>query len=144
MSEQPTEAKTEKKVTHVDDFIDSPWSLKDPKKFANISERYAKFFLDFARRPAAFHSMCNAFFVQKLFCTFRGERYRVTGASRLGDVWLTKNFEQESGYQLRVDLDDCSLWWWTVKEPTESQMETALRRERQGKPLNVIPDADDE
>lgn len=26
---------------------------------------------------------------KKLFCTWHGERWRVTGASRLGDVWLT-------------------------------------------------------
>jgi hypothetical protein len=46
----------------------------------------------------------------KLFCTYKDERYRVTGASRMGDIWLAKDFNRDVGYDLRVDLDECSGW----------------------------------
>src|SRR5690606_35641309 len=45
----------------------------------------------------------------KLFCTFEGRRWRVVGASRMGDVWLTEDFDSEQ-YTRRVNLDDCSEW----------------------------------
>lgn len=44
----------------------------------------------------------------KLFCTYEGIRWRVTGASRLGDVWLTLDFERNCGYEKRVDVTGCS------------------------------------
>jgi hypothetical protein len=28
----------------------------------------------------------------------------------MGDVWLTKHFERENGYDLRIDIDDCADW----------------------------------
>jgi hypothetical protein len=28
----------------------------------------------------------------------------------MGDVWLTKHFERENGYDLRIDIDDCTDW----------------------------------
>jgi len=46
----------------------------------------------------------------KLFCMYKGKKYRCIGASRLGDVWLTEHFEREFGYDLRVDVADCSYW----------------------------------
>ena len=46
----------------------------------------------------------------KLFCSWKGKRYRVTGASRLGDIWLTSDFCKETGYEHRVDLTECSDW----------------------------------
>jgi len=45
-----------------------------------------------------------------LSCEYRGERYRCIGASRLGDVWLTKDFSRENGYDLRIDVAECSSW----------------------------------
>ncbi len=53
----------------------------------------------------------------RLFCTFEARRYRVTGASRLGDVWLTTNFEQDTGYERRVDVALCSVWSPTPGPP---------------------------
>lgn len=38
----------------------------------------------------------------KLFVTYNGERYRYTGHSRLGDVWISKDFKRSEGYDLRV------------------------------------------
>jgi hypothetical protein len=46
----------------------------------------------------------------ELFCEYEGKRYRVTGASRLGDVWLSADFAREYGYELRVDVEKCSVW----------------------------------
>jgi hypothetical protein len=89
---------------HVDEFIDTPLS-KDR------GERYAKFFLLLARLPAWMHSDFAEWIGQyKLFCTYKGERYRVTGASRMGDIWLARSVIRESGYDLRVDVAECSEW----------------------------------
>jgi len=46
----------------------------------------------------------------KLFCTYQGTRWRVTGASRLGDVWLTKNIDKDTGYDERVNVSDITEW----------------------------------
>ena len=40
----------------------------------------------------------------------RSELERVLGASRMGDVWLTKHFERVNGYDIRPDVDECSEW----------------------------------
>lgn len=91
----------ETKDLHVDEFIDD---FLHP-------EKYARWFLFLKRLPAAlqtdFHEFIQPF---KLFCTYQGVRYRVTGASRLGDVWLAKNFEREVGYDKRVNVAECSAW----------------------------------
>lgn len=86
---------------HIDDYID------DYQENA-----YARFVFNHFRLPAgqmmAFRPWMSQF---RLFCTHRGERFRVTGASRLGDVWLTRDFEREDGYEVRgVCVDDCTDW----------------------------------
>ena len=43
----------------------------------------------------------------KLFAIYEGEKYRVVGLSRLGDVWLTNNFES-THYTKRVNITDLS------------------------------------
>lgn len=91
---------------HVDDWLDSPTRLGD-----DTGELYAKFVLDWCRMPAWKKQAYARWMGQhKLFCTHNGERYRCTGASRMGDVWLTKNFEQAEGYQLRVCVAECTEW----------------------------------
>lgn len=91
-------------MTHIDDWIDSPCCRDD-------GERYAKFVFFYFRYPAwakmAFAQWMRQF---PLFCTYGGKRYRCTGASRMGDVWLAENFNRESGYDLRVDVTQCSDW----------------------------------
>lgn len=88
---------------HVDDWLCEP--AKHP------SEAYAKFVLDYFRKPAwalmAFEPWMGQY---KLFCTYRDVRYRVTGASRLGDVWLTCDFDKSDGYEKRVDVAECKEW----------------------------------
>lgn len=94
-----------KEPLHVDDWIEDFTFEED--KF----ERYAKWVLHHARLPA----ILSIFFepIMKrytLFCTFEDKVYRVTGASSLGDVWLTSNYQQETGYEKRVNVESCSKW----------------------------------
>lgn len=89
---------------HVDDWINEP-------SFGDKGEAYAKFVLDYMRKPAwailAFRPWMEQ---HRLFCTYNGLRYRVTGASRLGDVWLSRNLDKAEGYELRVDVAKCEEW----------------------------------
>jgi hypothetical protein len=91
-------------MTHIDDWIDSP-------RYKDEGERYAKFVFWYFRFPAwaqhAFRPWMEQF---KLFCTYQGNRYRVTGASRLGDVWLAEDINRDCGYDHRVDVAECSDW----------------------------------
>jgi hypothetical protein len=86
---------------HIDDWLDT-----QPK---DDGEAWAKEFLERCRRPAedVDYAWIEA---NALFCAYRGERWRVLGASRLGDVWLTKDFKRVNGYDVRVDVDECSGW----------------------------------
>lgn len=43
-------------------------------------------------------------------CTYQGARYRCVGASRLGDIWLTRDMKRSNGYQHRVYIEECSDW----------------------------------
>jgi len=73
------------------------------------AEIYAAFCLMLFRLPAVekckFTKYTNQY---TLFCTYKNIKYRVTGASRLGDIWLVKDHTRIIGYDLRVDIDDCS------------------------------------
>ncbi len=89
-----------RRFEHVDEFIDD-----------RNTDAYASWFFNLARLPAILQFKFEDQIKQyKLFCQYDGKTYRVTGASRLGDVWLTRNFEQHTGYELRVDINDCSDW----------------------------------
>lgn len=86
---------------HVDDFITD---------YGN-KESYARFFFFLHRTEAALKADFSTWIQNyKLFCSYKGKRYRVKGASRMGDIWLVKDFESEQSYDLRVDLADCSNW----------------------------------
>lgn len=84
---------------HVDQFIDGGWG----------ANQYTRWFFMLHRFPAA-HQNDFADFIApyKLFCTFEGQRYRVTGCSRMGDIWLARDFNRTTGYDRRVDLEKCS------------------------------------
>ena len=89
-------------VKHVDDFID------DPK-----SDRYAASWFEAFRRPA--WDKLKEPDERKLFATRKGKRYRVTGCSRLGDVWLHDPDYTGMSYKHRVDVTECSEWSATPK-----------------------------
>lgn len=95
-----------KEPTHVDDFIVYGSSGKEVE-----NESYARFMLDHFRRSAMQRWDFDPFYKgKKLFCEYNGEKYRVTGASRLGDVWLAIDFNSDAGYEHRVCVDECSNW----------------------------------
>jgi hypothetical protein len=85
---------------HVDEFIEF-----------HFGDKYARWILLHFRLPAILQCDFNDFIKdKKLFCTFENKRYRCTGASRMGDVWITDDFNKSSGYQKRVLVDDCYEW----------------------------------
>ena len=97
---------------HADEwFFDKIDLSYDDQPYHTGNVNYAKWMFQHFRRPAI-HKMAFDEFMKdrKLFCTFEGNRFRVTGASRLGDVWLATDFNQETGYNKRVDLKQCSEW----------------------------------
>lgn len=95
------------KFKHVDDFID--YGMMSSDEPGNVT--YARWVLNYFRMPAILKNDFSVFMKKSLlFCIYKGKKYRVTGASRLGDIWLTDDFNQETGYQLRVDINDCTGW----------------------------------
>lgn len=86
----------QKAPRHCDEYIhdfDAPMALR--------------WFLFLNRLPAIDKMLCDKNNVTaKLFATYRGKRVRVTMASRLGDVGITYNFDQEMGYKERVAVED--------------------------------------
>ena len=95
----------ESKLMHIDEFIDGNGSNEMGKN------NYPRFFFTLRRLPAVLQCDFNEWISQyKLYCTCGGKRYRVTGCSRLGDVWLAKDFNQSTGYDFRVDVTECSDW----------------------------------
>lgn len=91
-------------MLHVDDFIDDPG--RDP---------YARWIFLLFRLSALNRVQFKPFYGDALlFCTYEGRRYRCTGASRLGDVWLAADFGRDCGYDLRVDVAKCEEWGATA------------------------------
>lgn len=90
---------------HVDDWLDNV------DKIWTAEIQYAKFVIGGFRCNATSRGAHYKFMSQfHLFCDYRGKRYRVIGASRMGDIWLTDNFDRELGYQQRVYVNDVSNW----------------------------------
>lgn len=86
------------KMVHVDDFIEDV-----------SQDSYARFMFNHFRLAAALQFDFNEFVTDcRLFGTYKGERFRITGASRLGDVWLARDFERNTGYDLRVAVNEVS------------------------------------
>lgn len=85
---------------HVDDFV-----------LRHDESLYAQWCFFLFRQPAWVQLKFLAYTKEfKLFCQHEGQTYRVTGASRLGDVWLAKDWERDVGYDLRVDVSSCTGW----------------------------------
>lgn len=89
---------------HVDEFIDD-----------HQQDAYARWFFMLHRLSAVLQADFREYIAgYQLYCTYgegaEAKRYRVAGCSRLGDVWLTANFNQDVGYQHRVGVQACSQW----------------------------------
>lgn len=98
--QHPPSTWNEKPFVHVDDFID-----------AYDTDPYASYVFLLFRTTASFAIKCGDFIARhQLFCKYKGRSYRVTGASRMGDVWLSADFNRQVGYELRVNVADCSDW----------------------------------
>ena len=81
---------------HIDDFIDYGSMRSDGPE----NEKYARWVLNYFRMSAILQGDFAEFMKpHKLFCIFNGKKYRVTGASRLGDIWLTSDFSASCGYE---------------------------------------------
>lgn len=85
---------------HIDDWLDDPSN--------KINFPIAHQFFEAHRRSAS--EQIQHPYDGKLFCKWNGKVYRVTGCSRLGDIWLTSNLSQKTGYENRVDISECSDW----------------------------------
>jgi hypothetical protein len=67
-------------MTHIDDWLDE----RHANKPADEGEQFALEWLEHFRRPA--YKQDHKWLAQNaLFCTYKGERYRCIGASRMGD-----------------------------------------------------------
>lgn len=86
---------------HIDDFIDSIGFDREDRM-----NDYAKFFFLLHRLPAYMKLAFDEWIMKyKLFCSYNGKRYRVTGCSRMGDIWLALDPTQETGYDERVMIN---------------------------------------
>lgn len=95
---------------HVDDWLDVIPAYFGEEKALN----YVHFMLEHFRRPAVVKLAYDPYMRDaKLFVTYVGVRYRVTGASRLGDIYLQPDFNQEHGYTQRVPLNFAKLTDWS-------------------------------
>lgn len=88
----------EREIT-IDEFLDSHYQV------SRLKLNYVHFVFSHFRKPAVEKIAHERFMRQfKLFVDYEGKTWRVTGGSRLGDIWLTSNFEQDHGYERRVML----------------------------------------
>lgn len=117
------------KHTHVDTFIDTTF----PGDETDTGRLYAATVLNTMRFGAMLQQVCKTFNPTRLFCTYEGKRYKVVGASRLGDVWLTDDFTSTQ-YTKRVDIGKCSSWSdnegkpsWEEENTTWPQLELLQR-----------------
>ncbi len=92
-------------MKHIDEWIGEPEGSPEEKLVKEWFNHYrlAEVFKDYKWLSD-----------REISCEWEGQRYRCTGCSRLGDVWLTKDFGQIHGYQKRVNVDSCSGWKMTT------------------------------
>lgn len=101
-----TELKKRDGKLHVDMWLDMPFGSSTSE-----GEKMARLIIEHFRMPAwkqgAYESYYKRF---KVMCEYGGKIYRVTGASRLGDIWLAEDLNRDMGYDKRVYVNDCSRW----------------------------------
>jgi len=112
---------------NVDDYIDNPDFGLDP------DSDYASWVLNMLRFPARLQNRFSVFMEQcPLYCNYGSKRYRITMASRFGDVGLNSDLDIDFGYDKRVKISDCrdlSMYkeyghYPTVKELLKSVMKS--------------------
>jgi hypothetical protein len=89
---------------HVDDFIDDYGTDSNANWFLMLRRLPAVLMVKFDKQIERY----------KLRCTFESERWFIIGASRLGDVWLSK--DGDFPYEKRVDIKYCSKFTLITEE----------------------------
>ena len=92
-------------MTHIDDWLD----MRHETPPTDAGELFARNWLEHFRWPA-YQKNYQWLKTNPLFCTYAANRYRCTGCSRMGDVWLTADFTREHGYDHRVNVDTILDW----------------------------------
>lgn len=75
------------------------------------NETYARYVLMHLNLPATMKYCFTEFTKElKLFAKYKGQMYRVTLASSMGDIGLSLNFDSSTGYTVRVLVEDIESW----------------------------------
>jgi hypothetical protein len=99
-----------------DEFFEDEWMSKRHiyawldrnEKTSDPVTRKVWLFFEYHTKSAMFKSRNRDLLGDlKILCEFEDSQYRITGASRLGDIYLASNLERTVGYDLRVPLDRC-------------------------------------
>lgn len=92
--------------THVDEWLEE---FMQEQGSPNLG--YAKFVIGHMRQPAVVRMRHDPHMKGfKLFCMYQGKKWRVTMASRLGDIGITEDFTRDSGYEQRIFVDEVESW----------------------------------
>jgi len=86
-------------VTHIDDWV-----------YNHHNPSYPRWMFLHFRLPSVMKPLAREFIPSKLFCRYKEKTYRVTGAGRMGEVWLTEDYEEDTKYEQTADVDECSDW----------------------------------
>lgn len=96
---------------HIDEFLDDVMI-----QFKHPELKYVNFVLTHARKSASERGMHNPWMRQfQLFADYEGKTYQVTGASRLGDVFLSEDFKIDAQWSERVPADFRKFSNWRDK-----------------------------
>lgn len=96
---------------HIDTFLDA-MPVMD---FKGVGLYYAHWLFMHGRLPAYLKSVYKPFIREhRLFVDYEGKTYLVTGASRMGDIYLATDFNRGfgNGYDQRVTLNFEKLTNW--------------------------------
>lgn len=107
---------------HIDDWMDDLLYSGSSRHVDETLQAVLFFFT--MKRMDALHQIYFKSIMNKIIvtCIYKGDKYRVTGCSRLGDIWLSGDYTRTIGYDLRVDVEECSGWEVTseLKEFTKN------------------------
>lgn len=101
---------------HIYDWLDIPKTYPPEQLAHEWLDKYTRPAYDKQRDGTAKWLDANP-----LFCTWRGKEWQVTGASRLGDIWL-KAPNSRNHYDERVNIDDCTNWRKTLNPGGSGQI----------------------
>lgn len=90
---------------HVDDWLDQSTFAVSPTEVA------ARYFLEQFRWPA-WKKLLYADLIPKtpVYALYNGEWYQLTGASRMGDIWLRSKDQPNATYTVRVFVQNITRW----------------------------------